>query len=219
MLEQKICNLREWNEENIKIEDQFQPLIDNTSKTSLETEIEVLKQRGSMNLLDAVKHLLSEEGVKSYIVTRILELFNERIAYYLAKMNAKCVCYFNEMFEEVIINERKKVCSYHNFSGAERKDIDFACLFAFMDIRRYQSNVAYNISMYDELFDSSLDEQGINQVVKILKERAEKNNESIYIISHRKESIAASNGEVVFLEKSKGITKRVEFDSLAVDLL
>ena len=59
------------------------------------------------------------------------------------------------------IDEKGKLCSYFNFSGAERKNIDLACLFAFMDIRRVQGDVAFNFSMYDELFDSSLDERGV----------------------------------------------------------
>ena len=42
--------------------------------------------------------------------------------------------------------------------------------------------------MYDELFDSSLDEKGVDLVIEILRERLEKYNECMYVISHRKES-------------------------------
>ena len=86
-----------------------------------------------------------------------------------------------------------------------------------MDIRRLQGDVTFNVSLYDELFDSSLDEKGIDLVVNILNERLLKYNEGMYIISHRKESInyttqnESSPGEIIFLQKENGITTRVAF--------
>jgi ABC-type lipoprotein export system ATPase subunit len=63
--------------------------------------------------------------------------------------------------------------------------------------------------MFDELFDSSLDEKGIELVLDILKERVDNYNEAIYIISHRKESKKyCIGGEIVYLEKKNGITTR-----------
>ena len=101
-------------------------------------------------------------------------MLNNKLAYYLKKMDSNCVCIFNEYFEEQIIDDKGKVLSYFNFSGAEKKNIDLACLFAFMDIRRLQGDVAFNFNIYDELFDSSLDEKGVELVIDILNERIEK---------------------------------------------
>ena len=159
--------------------------------------------------LDIIKFIVSEEGVKSYIVKKILQLFNSKLAHYLKKMDSNCICIFNEYFEEEIVDEKGKLCSYFNFSGAERKNIDLACLFAFMDIRRVQGDVAFNFSMYDELFDSSLDERGVELVIDILKERIEHHNECVMVISHRKESTKLATGEIIFLEKQNGVTTRV----------
>jgi len=80
-----------------------------------------------------------------------------------------------------------------------------------MDIRRLQGDVTYNFSMYDELFDSSLDERGVELVINILKERVEQYNESVMVISHRKESVKAAQGDVIYLEKVNGITRRVNY--------
>jgi len=174
------------------------------------SKLETTKKK--INMLDVVKYVVSEEGVKSYIVKKMLNIFNSRLAHYLQKMDSNCVCYFNEYFEEQIINEKGKICSYFNFSGAERKNIDLACLFAFMDIRRLQGDVTYNFSMYDELFDSSLDERGVELVINILKERVEQYKECVMVISHRKESVKAAQGEIIFLEKDNGITRRVQYN-------
>ena len=176
---------------------------------NLSGEIESIKK--DLRKLEAVKFVMSEEGVKSYIVKKILQIFNTKLAYYLKKMDANCICVFNEYFEENILDDKGKECSYFNFSGAERKNIDLACLFTFMDIRRLQGDVSFNFSIYDELFDSSLDEKGVELVINILKERVEKYKECAMVISHRKESIKAATGEIIFLEKNNGITRKVDY--------
>ena len=172
-------------------------------------ELSSLKK--SLDLLDVVKFVVSEEGVKSFIVKKILRNFNSKLTHYLKKLDSNSICVFNEYFEEEIVNEKGKICLYNNFSGAERKAIDLACLFSFMDMRKAQGDVHYNISFYDELFDSSLDEKGVDLVLEILNERVQTLDECVFVISHRKESIKSASGNIIFLEKHNGITKRVNF--------
>lgn len=177
--------------------------------SAITAELNNIKKR--IDMLDVVKFVVSEEGVKSYIVKKILRNFNSKLTYYLKKLDSNSICVFNEYFEEEILNEKGKICLYNNFSGAERKAIDLACLFSFMDMRKAQGDVHYNLSFYDELFDSSLDEKGVDLVLEILNERVEKLNECVFVISHRKESIKAATGDIIFLEKMNGITRRVNF--------
>ena len=219
LIKEKAKQLVEWQQQlkidikELKSTDTGLDKIIEESETKLaevHDKLEATKKK--INMLDVVKYVVSEEGVKSYIVKKMLNIFNSRLAHYLQKMDSNCVCYFNEYFEEQIINEKGKICSYFNFSGAERKNIDLACLFAFMDIRRLQGDVTYNFSMYDELFDSSLDERGVELVINILKERVEQYKECVMVISHRKESVKAAQGEIIFLEKDNGITRRVQYN-------
>ena len=203
-LQENITHLNEHN-------DSFNDVITQTKERYEAIKLELENIKKSLNLLDVVKFVVSEEGVKSYIVKKILQNFNGKLAHYLKKLDSNSICIFNEYFEEEILNEKGKICAYNNFSGAERKAIDLACLFSFMDIRKSQGDVHYNISIYDELFDSSLDEKGVELVLEILKERCEKYNECIFIISHRKESIKCATGDVIFLEKHNGITRRINF--------
>lgn len=189
----------------------FKVIVDELSEKvdNISSEISTIKK--SLDLLDVVKFVVSEEGVKSFIVKKILRNFNSKLTHYLKKLDSNSICVFNEYFEEEIVNEKGKICLYNNFSGAERKAIDLACLFSFMDMRKAQGDVHYNISFYDELFDSSLDEKGVDLVLEILNERVEQLDECIFVISHRKESIKSATGDIIFLEKHNGITKRVEF--------
>jgi len=211
-LESNNNNLKALEEKETSVEVQD---LESKIKNKL-IEVEELEKNtndihNDLEILNVVKYILSEEGVKSFIVKKILDVLNNRLAYYLQKMDANCLCSFNELFEEKIINEKGEDCSYFNFSGAERKNIDLAILFTFMDMRRLQGEVAYNIVIFDELLDSSLDEKGVELVLSLLNERVENHKENIYIISHRKESAKAATGEVITLQKQNGITTRVDF--------
>ena len=191
--------------------DEFTQLIEASQLQRDSVAESVGQQSKKLSKLDVVKFIVSEEGVKSYIVNKLLELLNSKLHLYLKKLDSNSQCIFNEYFEEEIVNEQGKNCSYFNFSGAERKAIDLACLFAFSDIRRLQGGVSYNIAIYDELFDSSFDSKGIEIVTDILQDRADELNECIYVISHRKESLKAVTGDIIFLEKQGGITRRVNY--------
>ena len=211
-----IDKLKNWQQElTVDIDDL------NTANSNLDGTITDIEKRQTLaksmlddsaevlNKLDIVKFIISEEGVRSYIVNKLLELLNNKLYLYLEQLDSNSSCCFNEFFEEEIVNDKGKICSYFNFSGAERKAIDLACLFAFSDLRRIQGNVCYNIAIYDELFDSSFDERGIELVSNILQERVESINECNIVISHRKESYKFATGDIIMLEKENGITKRV----------
>jgi len=212
----RVKQLNEWQASLVVDIDQlnkdsnnFQDTIDTivTRQNDIKKQISSLQER--IDIVESAKFIVDEEGVKSYIVKKILQVLNMRLAQYLRRLESNSIVTFNEFFEESITNERGSQCSYFNFSGAERKAIDLAMLFTFQDIRRAQADVWLNLSMFDELFDSSLDEKGIELVLDILKERVDNYNESIYIISHRKESKKyCIGGEIVYLEKKNGITTR-----------
>ncbi len=162
------------------------------------------------NVLECVKFVVSEEGVKSYIVKKILAVLNGRMAYYLDKLHANCLCQFDEFFDEQITDEKSELKSYFNFSGGERKRIDLACLFSFLDIRRMQGDVHFSTIFYDELLDSSLDDKGVELVLDVLRERAQKHNENCYIITHRGTTITEKIDNTVFLEKRNNFTYLLE---------
>jgi DNA repair exonuclease SbcCD ATPase subunit len=217
-LENSLLKLTNWQQElSVDIEslnsdtDDFDDLINKTQERQVEISNKLQIITKQLGKLDIVKFIVSEEGVKSYIVNKLLELLNNKLFFYLKKLDSNSVCVFNEYFEEEIVNDQNKVCSYFNFSGAERKSIDLACLFAFSDIRRLQGGVSYNIAIYDELFDSSFDNKGIELITEILKERSSTLNECTIVISHRKESLKAVTGDIIFLEKRNGITRRVAY--------
>ena len=179
--------------------------------TALTATVEECKTKvntlnNELNVLETVKFVISEEGIKSFIVKKILKVLNSRLAYYLKKLEANCLCQFNEFFDEEIVDESSQPKSYFNFSGGERKRIDLACLFAFADIRRLQGDVNFSTVFYDELLDSSLDDKGVILTLRTLRERYQENDESCYIITHRGNEVTAKAEHTIHVTKQNGIT-------------
>jgi DNA repair exonuclease SbcCD ATPase subunit len=172
--------------------------IDNT-----QSELENIKNK--LKVLNTAKYIVSEEGIKTYIVKKLIDVFNQRLNFYLKKLQAPCKCEFDELFEETIFNDKGKECSYFNFSGGERKRIDIAILFMFQDILRLHTGTSFSLNFYDELFDSAIDDNGIEKIIEILKNKVEKYEESVYIISHKNHT-KVNVDNVLLLEKSKGVT-------------
>ena len=171
-----------------------------------ECEHTVNSLNNQLNILESVKFVISEEGIKSFIVKKILKVLNSRLAFYLQKLEANCLCSFNEFFDEEIIDEKQQAKSYFNFSGGERKRIDLACLFAFADIRRLQGDVNFSTVFYDELLDSSLDDRGVLLTLRVLRERFTESNESCYIITHRGPEVTNKAEHTINVVKKNGIT-------------
>jgi len=196
--------------EEQKIKSESNQLLENSVKDLLENlnnhKNQLEKLDGDLSILECVKFVVSEEGVKSYIVRKILKILNSRLAYYLEQLQASCLCTFNEYFDENITDEKGDIRSYFNFSGGERKRIDLACLFAFLDIRRMQGDIHFSTIFYDELLDSSLDDKGVELVLRVLRERMEKYKENCYIITHRGSTILDKVDNTITLEKKNGFT-------------
>jgi DNA repair exonuclease SbcCD ATPase subunit len=182
--------------------------IDNSKEKIKNIETDLEKVKKSLSILDSVKFIVSEEGIKIYIVKKIINILNSRLNYYLQTFDAPCKCVFDEMFEETIYNDQGKECSYFNFSGGERKRIDTAILFTFQDVMRCHSGTSFSLNIYDELFDCALDAKGTDKILEVLKEKVAKYDESIYIVSHKSSEVANCDN-VIQLVKYNGVTRIV----------
>lgn len=211
-LEQLNIRLQELKEELKNLLEETDPLEELLKNVKIEienTEKALQEIQKQMSILDTVKFVVSEEGVKTFIIKKMLHLLNARLNHYLQILEAPCTCNFDETFEETLVNEKGKESSYFNFSGGERKRIDLAVLFMFQDILRNQTGSTFSISMYDELFDSALDAKGVSKILEILRERAENYEECVYIVSHNKETLKADVDHIVLLQKTNGKTELI----------
>ena len=183
-------------EENIKKRDE--------KKSAVDT---IQKKLGNLNIAEFT---LGESGIRSYIVNNLLELLNGRIKFYLNSFKSKFDFTFNETFDETITDSHGVICMYNNCSGAEMKKIDLAISFAFLDVIKFYRQVEYNISFYDEILDSSVDNKSLEHIISFIAERATINNKSVYIVTHKTDIMMPQLSETVLLEKRHGFTRRIE---------
>lgn len=212
---QKLSNIATMSQDCLRLIDEVKqgdPSIDTniqkTNKEILKTEEKLKNTKKKLLILESVKFVASEEGIKTYLVKKMLNVLNTKLNYYLQRLNTPCKITFNELFEEEITNENGKETSYFNYSGGERGRINTAILLMFQDLLRSQSGTSYNINVYDELLDSGVDSNGINNILEILRDKVTKYNESIYLVSHK--GIDSSNiDNTILLEKINGVTRIV----------
>jgi DNA repair exonuclease SbcCD ATPase subunit len=159
--------------------------------------------------LETCKFMLGEEGVKSFVVKRLLSMLNASIQQYINDLGLSIRCKFDEYFDEQMTNDKGKEICYWNLSGAEGRTIDLACAWAFKDIKRKISGVSSNLEILDEVMDSGFDEVGMDKLINVLKRRIDKYDMSVYAISHRSETNKHLSGELVMLEMDGGITRRI----------
>ena len=162
-----------------------------------------------VKVLDGVRITFSTTGVKAQITSEILDVVNERLAFYLKSLNTPCSIIFDELFEEKVFNINGKEISYDRLSDGEKGRVCFSMLFTFRDIRRLQSNVTVNISVFDELFDSSIDSKAIGEIMNLLSIMSSQNQEAYYIITHRPENVNLAEGNIINLLKENGVTRIV----------
>jgi DNA repair exonuclease SbcCD ATPase subunit len=189
--------------------DNFEELIVQTEER---LELETIKYNELLQKsedLETCKFILGEEGIKSFIIKRLLDMLNASVQKYITDLGMTMRCKFDEYFDEQITNDKGKGISYWNFSGGERMTIDIACAWAFKDIKRKISGVSNNVEFLDEFMDKSLDVVGLERLIEVLKDRISKNNMSVYTISHRVETLKHIDSETVMLEKENGITRRI----------
>jgi DNA repair exonuclease SbcCD ATPase subunit len=199
--------------DNLKLEElpkpNFEESINNTEKRKvIEGEnLKLLKQKSQD--YDVCKFVLSEEGVRSFVVKRLLSMMNASIQQYINDLGMSIRCKFNEYFDEQLSNDKGIEISYWNLSGGERRTVDLACAWAFKDLKRKISGVSSNVEFFDEYLDSTLDSTGIDKLIEQIKCRIDKYNLSVYVISHRIETNKHVTGEIVELVKENGITRRI----------
>ena len=152
--------------------------------------------------------LLKDGGVKSKIIKYYLPSMNKNINKYLKAMDFFVQFYLNEEFTESIKSRNRDEFSYMNFSEGEKMRIDLSLLLSWRDIARLKNSVNCNLLILDEVFDSSLDAGGTEEVMKLLNILGN-NNSNVFVISHKADQIVDKFTNVLQFEKKNNFSKLV----------
>ena len=170
-----------------------------------EKKVELKKKQ---SVYDAARTLLMDTGIKSRIIKQYVPIMNKLINKYLAAMEFFVDFNLDEDFKETIRSRHRDEFSYASFSEGEKMRIDLALLFTWRAIAKLKNSASTNILIMDEIFDSSLDTQGTDEFLKIIKELTSDTN--IIIISHKTDQLLDKFSNVVRFEKHKNFSRIVE---------
>lgn len=151
-----------------------------------ELEKELLDKKSENELYNEISEILSEKGIKKYIVDKYIPFLNTIVNKYLEIFESPYRIQFDNMFNVTIIARSYNNLGYDNLSSGEKQRVDMALLFSFLELSKVRNSINSNLIILDEIMDNSLDIEGIKGVFNIFK-MLKKKGYTILIVSHREE--------------------------------
>lgn len=158
------------------------------------------------SILKGAEVLLKDNGIKSKIILEYLPQMNQLINKYLKALDFFVEFNLDENFKETVKSRFRDEFSYESFSEGQKFRINIAILFAWRDIARLKNSSYTNILVLDEVFDSSLDEEGIEEFTKLLRAVTD-DNVHVMVISHRGDSMIHKFDRVYTISMERGYTQ------------
>jgi ABC-type transport system involved in cytochrome bd biosynthesis fused ATPase/permease subunit len=156
-------------------------------------------------MMGIVSSMLKDGGIKTRIIKQYVPVMNKLINKYLAAMDFFVQFELDEGFNETIKSRFRDVFSYSSFSEGEKLRIDLALLFTWRAVSKLRNSVSTNLLLMDEIMDSSLDNAGTDEFLKIINELTADSN--IFIISHKGDQLYEKFDNVIRFEKVKNFSR------------
>jgi len=133
---------------------------------------------------------------------------NKLINKYLSLMDFYISFNLDESFSETIKSRFRDIFTYASFSEGEKMRIDLALLFTWRAIAKLKNSMSTNLLILDEVFDSSLDEDGTSDFLKIIHSLG--NDSNVFVISHKGEILHDKFKHIIKFEKIKNFSRIVQ---------
>jgi DNA repair exonuclease SbcCD ATPase subunit len=151
-----------------------------------------------------LKLLTSKDSfVRKKIIDQNLSYLNSRLTHYLDKIGLPHTVRFQNDLS-VSIEELGRDLDFDNLSRGERNRLILSMSWAFRDVweNLYQP---INLLFVDEMIDSGMDTQGVENSLALLKKMSRERNKSIWLVSHRDE-LAGRVENILRVVKEGGFT-------------
>jgi DNA repair exonuclease SbcCD ATPase subunit len=141
--------------------------------------------------------------VRKKIIEQNLTYLNQRLTHYLDRIGLPHqVTFQNDLTVE--ITELGRDLDFDNLSRGERNRLILSMSWAFRDV--WESLYSpINVLFIDELVDSGMDTQGVENSLALLKKMSRERNKSIWLVSHRDE-LAGRVENILRVIKEGGFT-------------
>jgi DNA repair exonuclease SbcCD ATPase subunit len=173
--------------------------------SELEEELKELIQDKAY--YEVASGLLKDTGIKTKIIRQYLPIINKLVNKYLASLDFFVNFNLDESFKETIKSRHRDDFSYNNFSEGEKQRIDMALMLTWRAIAKLKNSSNTNLLILDEVFDSSLDTNGTEELMKILHMLEDVN---LYVISHKGDILQDKFSNVIRFEKVKNFSRIVK---------
>ena len=170
---------------------------------SKSTRVKYVEQKFYYDILSTI---LNDTGIKTRIIRKYLPVINKHVNNYLKDMDFFVNFQLDENFQETIKSRHRDDFSYYSFSEGEKKRIDIALLLTWRDIASMRNSVNVNLLILDEVFDASLDQAGMDDLLKLFKILK---NTNLFIISHKLDILDDKFPKRILVEKIKNFTQLV----------
>jgi len=159
----------------------IQNIIETNSKSLISKENDKVKFDDEYKYLAILEEIYSDAGVKKKILESYLPTLNKEIAFTLNELHFPYTLSFNSDFEPLLQQLGTEI-SVDTLSTGEKKRVDLAVLISIIRMlkRKYPS---LNIFMLDEVL-SSIDGDGIYDIIGLLQNISKEMNINIFIINH-----------------------------------
>ena len=178
----RIDSLQSKQVKEVDMKKPLQDLIDMTYELG---NIQEQLNEANTDLLynDIASEMLKDTGIRTKVIKEYLPAMNTLINQYLQVLEFFVAFHLDENFEETIKSRHRDAFVYDNFSEGEKMRIDLSLLFAWRQIAKMKNSTNTNLLILDETFDSSLDDDGVDSLLKILLTL--ENGTNTFIISHK----------------------------------
>ena len=172
---------------NVEIEHKSKEEYIKSSIRRIETEIENFKKQTEVilhenHLQEAFLRTLSDDGLKSYIMSKIVPYLNQEINSFISRFNINVTVEFDSEFVGTL-HRNGHSPSLQSISTGQRKIIDVCILLSITKffIKKYPD---INLVFYDEIF-SSLDTENSPTILKLIKQEfCENLGITVCLVSH-----------------------------------
>jgi DNA repair exonuclease SbcCD ATPase subunit len=141
--------------------------------------------------------------IRKKIIEQNLSYLNQRLTYYLDRIGLPhSVIFQNDLTVE--IQELGRDLDFDNLSRGERNRLILSMSWAFRDVWESLYH-PINVLFIDELVDSGMDTQGVENSLALLKKMSRERHKSIWLVSHRDE-LAGRVENILKVVKENGFT-------------
>ena len=179
--------------------------LDSMENTVNEFNVEKFKLNEDYSYNNVMSEMLKDTGIKTKIIKQYIPVINKLVNQYLQILDFYVHFDLDESFTETIRSRHRDQFSYDSFSEGEKQRIDLALLFTWRMIAKMKNSISTNLLLLDETFDSSLDHDGVENLMKILHSLDE--NSNTFIISHKGDILDGKFKDKIEFVKEKNFSK------------